>query len=130
MTKNIVVYVKNEGANLNTMTTALKIIINCETLGVMEIFHGICFGCIFFKVANMQLLKKKGLKYVSIKYMQANLQKYIMWLKKSRKGIQEWMTTCITTSFKLKKLNMLIIKKVKCKLFILVFFFIVFTSRC
>ncbi len=74
----------------------------------------------------MQLLKKKGLKYVSIKYMQANLQKYIMWLKKSRKGIQEWMTTCITTSLKFKNLNMLIIKKVKCNLFILVFFFYCF----
>jgi len=35
LTKNIVVYVKNEGANLNTMTTALKLIINCEALGVM-----------------------------------------------------------------------------------------------
>jgi hypothetical protein len=35
LTKNFVVYVKNEGANLNTMTIALKLIINCEALGVM-----------------------------------------------------------------------------------------------
>jgi hypothetical protein len=35
LTKNIVVYVKNEGANLNTMIIALKLIINCEALGVM-----------------------------------------------------------------------------------------------
>jgi hypothetical protein len=62
LTKNIVVYVKNEGANLNTMTTALKIIINCETLGVMEIFHGICFGCIFFKGCQYAIVEEKRLE--------------------------------------------------------------------
>jgi hypothetical protein len=49
LTKNIVVYVKNEGANLNNMTIALKLVVSYEALGVMESFHGICFGCIFFK---------------------------------------------------------------------------------
>jgi hypothetical protein len=51
----------------------------------MESFHGICFGCVFFKGCQYAIVEKTGLKYVSIKYMQANLQKYIMWLKKSRK---------------------------------------------
>jgi hypothetical protein len=37
LTKKIFAYVKNEGANLNTMTTTLKSI-SCETLCVMESF--------------------------------------------------------------------------------------------
>jgi len=38
LTKKIFTYVKDEGANLNTMTTTLKSIISCETLCVMESF--------------------------------------------------------------------------------------------
>jgi hypothetical protein len=30
----IITYVKDEGSNLNTLTRALKFIINCETLGL------------------------------------------------------------------------------------------------
>jgi hypothetical protein len=36
-----------------------------------------------------------GLHEVSIKYAQANFQKCITWLKKSRKGCQEWTRACI-----------------------------------
>ncbi len=38
LTRNILAYVKNKGANLNTMIVALKLVISCETLGVMESF--------------------------------------------------------------------------------------------
>jgi hypothetical protein len=38
LTKKIFVYVKDEGANLNTMTTTLKSIISCETLYMMKSF--------------------------------------------------------------------------------------------
>jgi hypothetical protein len=38
LTRNIFAYVKNKGANLNTMIVALKLVISCETLGVMESF--------------------------------------------------------------------------------------------
>jgi hypothetical protein len=38
LSKKIFVYVKDEGANLNTMTTILKLIISCETLCVIESF--------------------------------------------------------------------------------------------
>jgi len=30
LTKNILAYVKNKGANLNTMTVALKLVVSCE----------------------------------------------------------------------------------------------------
>jgi hypothetical protein len=38
LTKNILAYAKNKGANLNTMIVALKLIVSCEALGVMESF--------------------------------------------------------------------------------------------
>jgi hypothetical protein len=60
LTKKIVVYVKNEGANLNTMKTALKLVISCEASGVMENFHGICFGYVFFKGCQYAIAKKKA----------------------------------------------------------------------
>lgn len=41
--KKILAYVKDESANMNTMTTNLKSIISCKTLGViLENFHGTC----------------------------------------------------------------------------------------
>jgi hypothetical protein len=36
--KKIIVCVKNEGSNLNAMTTALKIVINYESFGFEESF--------------------------------------------------------------------------------------------
>jgi len=62
LTKNIVVYVKNEGVNLNTMIIALKLIVNCEAMGVMESFHGICFGCVFFKGYQYAIVEEKRLE--------------------------------------------------------------------
>jgi hypothetical protein len=47
--KKIVVYVKDEGFNLNTMTATLKLIPSCDVLGLEESFHGICFGHEFLK---------------------------------------------------------------------------------
>ncbi len=34
----IIAYVKDEGSNLNTLTSALKFVIKCETLGLEENF--------------------------------------------------------------------------------------------
>ncbi len=36
--KKIIVYVKDEGSNLNTMTTVLKSIVSCDMLGLEESF--------------------------------------------------------------------------------------------
>ncbi len=47
--RKIIVYVKDEGFNLNTMTTTLKSIVSCDMLGLEENFQGICFGHAFFK---------------------------------------------------------------------------------
>jgi hypothetical protein len=34
----IIAYVKDEGSNLNTLTSALKFVVRCETLGLEESF--------------------------------------------------------------------------------------------
>jgi hypothetical protein len=41
--KNKIAYVKDEGSNLNIMTTTLKSIVRCESLGLDENFQGTCF---------------------------------------------------------------------------------------
>jgi len=45
--RKIIAYVKDEGSNINTMTIALKSIVNCDLLGLEEKFHGTCFGHAF-----------------------------------------------------------------------------------
>jgi hypothetical protein len=44
MKKKIIAYVKDEGANLNVMTTTLKSMVNCEVFGMENSFQGTCFG--------------------------------------------------------------------------------------
>ncbi len=36
--KKIIAFVKDEGSNLNAMTVALKVVVNCEFLGLEESF--------------------------------------------------------------------------------------------
>ncbi len=92
--KNKNMYVKGEGSNFNATTIALKYIINCESLRLKESFQGTCFGCFFICISIWHYKGKvfKNLKYVSIKYAQANLQKCITCLsslgKKYMNGIR------------------------------------------
>jgi hypothetical protein len=86
--KNIV-YVKDEGSNLNAMSGALKFVVNCESFGIEESFQGTCFRHVFSKACQYGTTKEKvyrNLKYVSVKFAQANLQKCITWPNKSGKG--------------------------------------------
>jgi hypothetical protein len=95
--KKIVTYVKDEGANLNDMTT-LKSMVNCEVLGMEESFQGICFGHAFSKACQYRTDEDffcKNLKYISIISSQFDLQKYITWPKKSGKRKHEWIKACI-----------------------------------
>ncbi len=47
--KKIIAYVKNEIFNLNTMTTNLKSIVNCDILSLAKSFQVSYFGHAFFK---------------------------------------------------------------------------------
>jgi hypothetical protein len=70
----------HEGANFNGMIAASKLVVNYETLSVIDSFLGTCFRHAFFKACQHSIYDErmsKGLKYVSIKLAQANLQKCI-----------------------------------------------------
>ncbi len=63
---------KNEGPNLNPITSALKSIVNCKILGLKESFKETCFGHAFFKARQYITTHEnvcKGFKYVSIKFL-------------------------------------------------------------
>jgi hypothetical protein len=86
--KKIVTYVKDEGANLNAMTTTLKYIMNCEILGMEESVESTYFGHAFSKACQYRTIEKKvykNLKHISIKSVKSNIQNCITWPKKSRK---------------------------------------------
>jgi hypothetical protein len=62
--------VKNEGVNLDAMTMALKIVVNCDILGLEESFNGTCFGHVFSKTYQYAIIEEKickNLKFISIK---------------------------------------------------------------
>ncbi len=56
--KKIVAYVKDEGSDLNVMTTTLKPIVNCESFGLEESFKGIYFGHVFSKACQYGTTKE------------------------------------------------------------------------
>jgi hypothetical protein len=60
--RKIVAYVKDEGANLNTMTTSLKFVLNFEIVSMEENFQGTCFGHAFFKGCQYETIEKKFIK--------------------------------------------------------------------
>jgi hypothetical protein len=45
----IILYVKNEGSNLNTMIVALKVVVSFEILGLEESYQGTYFVHAFLK---------------------------------------------------------------------------------
>ncbi len=90
MTKKIITYVKHEGANLNGMIATSKLVVNCEALNVIESFLGTCSIHAFFKACQHSTYHErmsKDLKYVSIKLVQANLQKIVLPSLKNRKKV-------------------------------------------
>jgi hypothetical protein len=107
------------------MIDDLKSITNYEALGVIESFKGTCFGHAFSKACRHSTFDEKvckGLRYVSIKSIQIDLQKCITWPKKSRKGKQEWMKAYITICLRFGKLNTLVKTRYKMQAFYLFIF--------
>jgi hypothetical protein len=57
--KQIIAYVKDEGSNLITMTTTLKLVVKHEVLGLNESFQGAYFCYVFLRhVSMLQLIKR------------------------------------------------------------------------
>jgi hypothetical protein len=61
--RRIILYVKDEGSNLNAMTITLKSIMKCEAFGLDENFQGTFFDHVFS--INEKICK--NLRFVSIK---------------------------------------------------------------
>jgi hypothetical protein len=57
--KKIIAYVKDERFDLNIMTPTLKSIINCDILGLIEIFKVVVLAMHFLRLVNMLQLMKK-----------------------------------------------------------------------
>jgi hypothetical protein len=51
--RKIIAYVKDEGSNLNTMTTTLKSIVSCDVLGLEKKFKALVLVMYFLKLVNM-----------------------------------------------------------------------------
>ncbi len=80
LSKKIIVYVKDEGVDLNSMTPTFKYVVNCEVLGLEESFNGTCFGHAFSKTYQYATPKQrvcKNLNFVSMKYVQFDIQNCI-----------------------------------------------------
>jgi hypothetical protein len=66
----IIVYVKDEGSNLNTMRIVLKFVVKCEVFGLNESFQGVCFGHALEKACQCATINEKvckNFKFISIK---------------------------------------------------------------
>jgi len=44
LTSKVIMYVKDEGTNLNSFTIALTFVMSCEPLQLLQPFAGFCFG--------------------------------------------------------------------------------------
>jgi hypothetical protein len=62
LTNKIIKFVKDEGANLNAMTLALKFIVSCDILRWEESFNRGCFGHAFSKACQYGIAKEKNCK--------------------------------------------------------------------
>jgi hypothetical protein len=79
-TQKKLAYVKDEGFNLQTYDQAIKLMVSCGDLGIVEPFDSFYYGHALSKVCQYATSYDKvvhGLHYPSIKYAQANIQKYI-----------------------------------------------------
>jgi hypothetical protein len=85
----MIAFVKDEGSNLMSMAISLHSIVDCCPLKLQRVYKGTCFGHIMFKASHYVTNDEKviiGLKQVSVKVAQGNLQKTIKWTKKLGKG--------------------------------------------
>jgi len=57
--KKIIASIKDEGSNFNAMTTTLKVVVNCEPLGLEKGFYGICFGHAFSKTCQYGIIEER-----------------------------------------------------------------------
>jgi hypothetical protein len=60
--EKVIVYVKDEASNLNTITNALQFIIFHSPLQLFVTFVGLCFGHAMSKVVHMPMMIPKSIR--------------------------------------------------------------------
>lgn len=110
LSDQVLVYVKDERTNLNTLTTALKLVVKCKPLE-LDKPHGNCFRHVMSKAWQYgikDIVLCTRMTCVSLKNAQATLQIIMTWTKKFGKGIIDWHKTCVEVRFLAKKLKTLV----------------------
>jgi hypothetical protein len=77
-------YAKDEGINLNFLTTTLIYIVPCKPLQLPQPFANICFGQVMSKVCQYVMNEAKvgvGMKEISLKDAQVDFQTQLPTLK-------------------------------------------------
>ncbi len=90
------IYVKDEGVNLNTLTTTFIRIILCDPLMITKLYFATCYGHAVTKCSQYGTNGIKvcgGMRELSIKDAQSSLCKIITWTK-SKKSRPEWAKAC------------------------------------
>ena len=104
----IIACVKDEGSNLKTLERALSANISCDVLGLQDPYASVCFGHVMSKAAQYTTTEDKvcmKMNELSLKDVQAALQKTITWIKKSTKGKHEWDAACIEVGLPIRRLK-------------------------
>ncbi len=76
LTNKVIVYVKDEGINLNFLTIDFIFIVSCEPLQLPQPFVGFCFGHVMSKACQYAMNEFKpgaGMKELSLKNVQVFL---------------------------------------------------------
>jgi hypothetical protein len=107
----MLLYAEHEGFNLQTCAFALRSIVSCSNLALLEPFDGLCFGHAFSKVCPYVTSNDKmsiGLPFTSINVVQGAIQKCITWPNFFGKGKQAWGKACIKFRLRPRKLNIFV----------------------
>ncbi len=97
LTNKVIMYVKDERTNLNSVTITFIYVISCEPLQLFQPFAGFYFGHVVPKACQYAMNEINvgvGMKEVNLKDAQAAFQKTITQTKKSGKGTLEWEKAC------------------------------------
>jgi hypothetical protein len=105
---HVLVFVKVEGKNLQSMVMNLQSLVDYKTLKILQVYEGTCFGHVMSKICEYGTNDDKvsiKLTFVSVKDSQVALQKIITWTKNSAKRKQEWEKACMDSGLWLYKLK-------------------------
>lgn len=104
-------FMKDKGANLTILVTALSSVDTCWPLGMIVPYVDICFGHGMSWACQYTTTDEKvsgGMSEVSILKARGALSKTITWTKKSKKGRQKWGRVCIDVDVPSRTLKTLV----------------------